>query len=65
MSQIASAIADSALAEADTYASARQWLAIGEWFGQAVGSIERLRELLRRSGDRWVKGMRNCRATFG
>ncbi|MCO6455428.1 MAG: hypothetical protein J5I93_09030 [Pirellulaceae bacterium] len=36
-----------------------------EWFGRAVGSIERLRELLDRSGDRWVKGMRNCRATFG
>ncbi|MCO6456451.1 MAG: hypothetical protein J5I93_14230, partial [Pirellulaceae bacterium] len=36
-----------------------------EWFGRAVGSIERLRELLGRNGDRWVKGMRNCRATFG
>ncbi|MCO6457131.1 MAG: hypothetical protein J5I93_17685 [Pirellulaceae bacterium] len=36
-----------------------------EWFGRAVGSIERLRELLGRSGDRWVKGMRNGRATFG
>ncbi|MCO6455544.1 MAG: hypothetical protein J5I93_09635, partial [Pirellulaceae bacterium] len=36
-----------------------------EWFGRAVGSVERLRELLDRSGDRWVKGMRNCRATFG
>ncbi|MCO6454152.1 MAG: hypothetical protein J5I93_02450 [Pirellulaceae bacterium] len=36
-----------------------------EWPGRAVGSIERLRELLHRSGDRWVKGMRNCRATFG
>ncbi|MCO6454162.1 MAG: hypothetical protein J5I93_02500 [Pirellulaceae bacterium] len=28
-----------------------------EWFGRAVGSVERLRELLGRSGDRWVKGM--------
>ncbi|MCO6459250.1 MAG: hypothetical protein J5I93_28405 [Pirellulaceae bacterium] len=36
-----------------------------EWFGRAVGSIDRLRELFNRSGDRWVKGMRNCRATFG
>ncbi|MCO6453890.1 MAG: hypothetical protein J5I93_01130 [Pirellulaceae bacterium] len=36
-----------------------------EWLGRAVGSVERLRELLDRSGDRWVKGMRNCRATFG
>ncbi|MCO6459483.1 MAG: hypothetical protein J5I93_29575 [Pirellulaceae bacterium] len=36
-----------------------------EWFGRAVGSVERLRELLDRNGDRWLKGMRNCRATFG
>ncbi|MCO6459128.1 MAG: hypothetical protein J5I93_27785 [Pirellulaceae bacterium] len=36
-----------------------------KWFGRAVGSVERVRELLNRSGDRWVKGMRNCRATFG
>jgi hypothetical protein len=36
-----------------------------DWFGWAVGSSERLRELLERTGNSWIKGMRNCRATFG
>jgi hypothetical protein len=35
------------------------------WFGRIVGSSERLRELLERTGNRWIRGMRNCRATFG
>ena len=35
------------------------------WFGRVVGSTERLRELLERTGNRWIRGMRNCRATFG
>ncbi|MCO6455638.1 MAG: hypothetical protein J5I93_10120 [Pirellulaceae bacterium] len=38
---------------------------LDECFGREVGSVERLRELLDRNGDRWVKGMRNCRATIG
>ena len=35
------------------------------WFGRVVGTTERLRELLERTGKRWTRGMRNCRATFG
>ena len=35
------------------------------WFGRIVCCSERLRELLERTGNRWVRGMRNCRATLG
>ena len=35
------------------------------WFGRVVCSTERCRELLERTGNRWIRGMRNCRATFG
>ena len=35
------------------------------WFGRAVGASDSLRELLKKTGDRWIRGIRNCRATFG